>query len=82
MGYFIGGILGFVLGLGLAAYLTVTLVKKSNDIGDSTGSLSDFGSLHLMMSEDDLHNCRPSGRGEFTLKEIYNQKLQQRGNRQ
>ncbi|MBP5281557.1 MAG: hypothetical protein J6Z22_03565 [Lachnospiraceae bacterium] len=69
MGYVIGGIIGFVLAIGTALYVTMTLVKRSNDIGDSKGSLKDFGFLNTMVAEDDLHNCRPSARGKIILNE-------------
>lgn len=65
--YVIGGIIGFVLAIGTALYVTVTLVKKSNDIGDSKGCLKDFGYLNTISAEDDLNNCRPSARGKIIL---------------
>ena len=42
--YLVTGILlGVSLGLGLALRVTVTLIMKSNDIGDSSGTCADFG---------------------------------------
>ena len=42
--YWITGILlGIAIGLGLALRIIVTLVMKSNDIGDSCGTSTDFG---------------------------------------
>lgn len=68
VGAFIGVIMGIALGLGLALMITVQMVKKSNDIGDSKGSLRDFGTYVNMLSvEDNLHKCRPSDRGKLLL---------------
>lgn len=75
MGYVIGAILGLALGLGLALFITVTLVKKSNDVGDSTGSLKDFGYLNVLISENDLHSARPSDRGRYILEEHRQKKM-------
>ena len=62
-GYVIGGLIGLALGLGIAFLITMYLVMKSNDIGDSKGSLADFGYLKMLCSEDGLHHHSPSGQG-------------------
>lgn len=43
--YWITGILlGIAIGTGLALRIVVSLIMKSNDIGDSSGATTDFGS--------------------------------------
>jgi hypothetical protein len=78
-GYVLGVLMGIALGIGLAYFLTVTLVKRSNDIGDSSGKLSDFGTLHMITSEDGLSAAKPSGRGEYILKEQLQKEKEWRG---
>lgn len=50
--------LGVLTGLGLALYLTSYLIKRSNDVGDSIGKLSDFGALNMIHSEPKLSSER------------------------
>ena len=70
--FFIGILCGIIIGLGLALRITVLRVKKSNDIGDSKGGIRDFGTyVNIMSSEDDLHQCRPSGRGNVIFEHNY-----------
>lgn len=57
--FLIGGIYGLALGVGLAILITISLIKKSNDIGASQGTLSDFGYLDMLESEDDLCESEP-----------------------
>ncbi|MBR6080441.1 MAG: hypothetical protein IKP60_09825 [Treponema sp.] len=38
-----GILTGLALGISLAFFVTLIIVKKSNDIGDSQGELKDFG---------------------------------------
>lgn len=46
---------GLALGISIALYITVKMVKKSNDIGDSQGSFSDFGDyIDVTGHEDEL----------------------------
>ena len=65
----IGGVYGFALGLGLAILITMILIKKSNDIGDSRGTMNDFGYLYMLDSEDDLHRHEPDGSARTQIEE-------------
>lgn len=52
----LGAILGLALAFGLATLITVSAMKKSNDVGDSQGTLKDFnGYLDVICSEDGLN---------------------------
>lgn len=51
----VGIIFGFLLSLSLVLLIVTKLLKESNDIGDSMGTLSDFGTyVHVTASEDGL----------------------------
>lgn len=51
-----GIVFGLLLGLSISLTIVVNMLKKSNDIGDSTGTFEDFGDyIRVMNSEDDLH---------------------------
>lgn len=55
-GIFIGIVYGLAVAIGLAMFITIRAMKKSNDIGDSQGTLADFNaSVHITSSEDGLH---------------------------
>ena len=69
MGYVIGAIFGLALGLGIAFYVTISLVKNSNDVGDSKGTLRDFGTMNVISAQDNLNSCKPSGRGDYILRQ-------------
>lgn len=57
MAILFGIVVGIVLGVGLAFFVTVTLVKKSNDIGDSSSTLLDVSDGLIVLDKDDnLHN--------------------------
>ncbi len=57
MGLIYGLIVGVALGIGVAYYVTVSLVKKSNDIGDSSATLRDVSDGVIVLDkEDNLHN--------------------------
>ena len=62
----IGALYGLALGIGLAFLITIILVRKSNDVGSSKGSMLDFGGLYMIEAEDDLHRREPSGTA-FTI---------------
>ncbi|MBO4310463.1 MAG: hypothetical protein J5856_05280 [Lachnospiraceae bacterium] len=48
---------GLTLGLAIAFLITVKIVKKSNDIGDSHGNIYDFGGkMDVLSHEDNLKN--------------------------
>ncbi|MCR5520774.1 MAG: hypothetical protein K6F44_02550 [Lachnospiraceae bacterium] len=65
----LGAIFGLIIGVGLAYYITITLVKRSNDVGDSSGILQDFGHLKMLQAADDLRSPDyNSGEGKKTLK--------------
>lgn len=52
---FYGIFFGILFGLSIALYITVKMVKESNDIGDSQGEFYDFGDyIHPLQTEDDL----------------------------
>lgn len=57
------------LGIGLAFLITMILIKKSNDVGDSKGSLLDFGGVFMLESEDGLHHPETSGYASIMLSE-------------
>ena len=78
-GYVLGVLMGIALGVGIAYFLTVSFVKHSNDIGDFSGRLSDFGQLRIIASEDGLHSAKPSGRGSVVLKEQLRKEKEWRG---
>jgi hypothetical protein len=48
MMYELGEMLGLVSGIGLALFITISLLKHSNDVGDSAGKLEDFGWLKII----------------------------------
>jgi len=52
--FVLGIILGLSTGLGMALYITSYLVKRSNDIGDSTGTLENFGKLNIFYQKAGL----------------------------
>ena len=57
---FIGIICGLALGIGLAFNMVIKNVKESNDMGDSKGSMRDFGaSINMLKSEDGLNKLPP-----------------------
>ncbi|MBR5348093.1 MAG: hypothetical protein IK125_02550 [Lachnospiraceae bacterium] len=76
-----GIFLGILTGLGLALYLTSLLIKRSNDVGDSIGQLSDFGSLHMIHSEPKLSSGRKYDKdlsqsmSQTLLRESYERKV-------
>ena len=56
------------LGLGLALSMVVKSVKESNDMGDSKGSMRDFGAtLNMLYSVDDLRQPPNTGSGGSLL---------------
>ncbi|MBO4651872.1 MAG: hypothetical protein J5649_00975 [Lachnospiraceae bacterium] len=57
----IGIVAGAAVGLALALFFTVCIVKKSNDIGDSMGTLRDFHSnVNVFDSSNDVDKDRSS----------------------
>ena len=51
----IGAIAGTAIGFGLALLITVTLVKRSTDTGDSSGTIWDFhANINIFDSCDDV----------------------------
>lgn len=75
-GSILGILLGIALGLGLALMITVKAVRKSNDIGDSKGSLRDFGTyVNMHAVEDNLSRYRPSDRGKILLENLKREAL-------
>lgn len=54
---FIGFCAGVFLGVAIAIYLLATLVKKSNDFGDSSGSLNDFSKypVHIIEKQNNIN---------------------------
>ncbi len=57
---FIGIICGLALGIGLAFNMVIKNVKKSNDMGDSKGSMRDFrASINMLNAEDNLNKLPP-----------------------
>ena len=59
----IGAIAGTAIGFGLALWITVSLVKKSTDAGDSSGTIWDFhANINIFDSCDDVdasHTAEP-----------------------
>ena len=78
-GFVFGGLIGLILGIGIAFLITILLVKKSNDIGDSKGVLMDFGYLNMLYTEDGLHRHVPSGRGVALLRESHREEKEKMG---
>lgn len=54
MTFEMGEMLGLVSGIGLALYITISLLKHSNDVGDSAGKLEDFGWLKIIYKRDSM----------------------------
>ncbi|MBO4651877.1 MAG: hypothetical protein J5649_01000 [Lachnospiraceae bacterium] len=48
-----GALLGVSLGIGLALRITVTLIMRSNDVGDYSGTCDDFGRGVQLCEEKD-----------------------------
>ena len=65
----IGAVYGLALGIGLALLITMILIRRSNDIGDSKGTMNDFGYLYMLSSEDDLHRREPDGSALIQIEE-------------
>lgn len=61
MGFMFALIIGLVFGFGLAYYLVGTAVNKSNNKGDSKGTIHHFSKQALQMkaSEDNVHRDFP-----------------------
>ena len=78
-GYIIGGILGLAIGTGIAFVVTMTYVKKSNDIGDSKGTLWDFGDLYVISSQDGLDEENPNKYGYDLLKDNLQKIMEEEG---
>jgi len=77
---FVGAVLGLILGGGLAYYITFSLVKKSNDMGDSKGCLQDFGSIHMIEYMDNMMTTSVcDGHGRKILEERSKTKAYKRG---
>lgn len=58
MAWIFGIVVGIALGVGIAFYITVSLVKKSNDIGDSSSTLYDVSNgINIIERKDDLHKA-------------------------
>ena len=75
-GSILGIFLGLILGVGVAMMVTVNVIKKSNDIGDSKGSLRDFGTyVNMHAVEDNLPRYRPSDRGKILLENLKREAL-------
>lgn len=79
IGYIIGGILGLAIGTGIAFAVTMTYVKKSNDIGDAKGTLQDFGELYVISSEDGLDKENPNKYGYDLLEDNLQKILEEEG---
>ncbi|MCR5249478.1 MAG: hypothetical protein K6E50_02595 [Lachnospiraceae bacterium] len=63
---FVGILCGLALGIGLALSMVVKSIKESNDMGDSKGSMRDFGAtLNMLYSVDDLRQAPVVGRGSI-----------------
>lgn len=69
MGYFIGGMIGLALAIAITLYVICSDIKKSNDIGDSSGRLKDFGKLHVIIAEDDMRHNLSSELGTAILRQ-------------
>lgn len=55
----IGILYGIGVAVSLAILITVSVLKKSNDIGDSRGKFEDFSKyINYTYSEDNLRNYR------------------------
>lgn len=56
----VGILFGLSIGVGIAAVITISAMKKSNDIGDSQGTLRDFdATIDILNSEDGLRKYIP-----------------------
>jgi hypothetical protein len=55
VGNIVGGLFGLAIGTGIAFCITMSRIKKSNDIGDSHATLWDFGDLYVIANQEDLH---------------------------
>lgn len=54
-GYFVlGGVIGILLGAGVALAVTANILYKSNDLGDSKGTIFDFSKkgVNMLYSKD------------------------------
>ncbi|MBR5348091.1 MAG: hypothetical protein IK125_02540 [Lachnospiraceae bacterium] len=70
MTFELGEMLGIVNGLGLALFITISLLKHSNDVGDSPGKLEDFGWLKVIYKRDRMTA------EEYEKDEVITRKLQ------
>lgn len=58
MALIFGVVAGLALGIGLAFLITIKMVKKSNDIGDSSAELLDVSNgVCILDKEDNLHSA-------------------------
>ncbi len=80
-------ILGVTAGVGLALDIVLHGIRKSNDIGDSTGSFEDFGKLKLLDYDDGFSHIQYEKKkketdGYSTLKSRCNEVLTQFGRKE
>ncbi|MCQ2533569.1 MAG: hypothetical protein MJ172_03265 [Clostridia bacterium] len=54
LGYLLASTLGLLLGFGVALFVTANILLKSNNIGDSKGTIFDFSKegIDMLYSED------------------------------
>ncbi|MBP5230695.1 MAG: hypothetical protein ILO68_03110 [Clostridia bacterium] len=73
----IGSIGGAAIGLGLALWLTVLFVKKSTDIGDSSGTIWDFhANVNIFDSCDDVDGSHDAGKPEKIFRKHLNEAIE------
>ncbi len=49
--FYVGMLFGLFTGIGLALFIVASFLKRSNDIGDSTGELKDFGEVTVLYAK-------------------------------
>lgn len=60
IGWILGIVGGLAIGIGLAFLITMNLVKKSNDMGDSSATMEDVSKkgLEVISRRDNLHSAK------------------------
>jgi hypothetical protein len=73
----IGSIVGTAVGFGLALWITVSLVKKSTDVGDSSGTIWDFrANINIFDSCNDVDESHDAEKPEKIFRKHLNEAIE------